>query len=58
MKPSAWLYLATACLAVLGLFVWWPFLIVGTFVSLGAWQQRKSEKKAAIRAQYAHHRRP
>jgi len=56
MKPSGWLFLAGACLAVL-LLLFWPALIVVPFISYGAWKQRESEKKAAIRAQYSHTRR-
>lgn len=52
MKTSEWLYLATACLAVLGLFVFWPALIVGVFVSLGAHAQRKQERRAVELARY------
>lgn len=57
MKASGWLYLAAACAAVFGLVVWWPTMIVGVFLSLGAYKQRAAEKQAAVRAQYAHTRR-
>lgn len=54
MKPSGWLFLATACLAVLGLLVFWPALIVAAATLFGAIKQRETEKKAATRARYAH----
>lgn len=56
MKVSAWLFLAGGLLAVIGLFVFWPALLAVPFISYGAWKQRDAEKKAAIRAQYAHNR--
>lgn len=57
MKPSGWLLLAGVALAVIGLLAFWPALLVVPLVSYGAWKQRESEKKASVRAAYAHTRR-
>ena len=57
MKPSGWLLLAGACLAVFGLVAWWPALIVVPFVSFGAYKQREAEKKAAELAAFEERRR-
>lgn len=57
MKPSAWLTLAGACFALIGLVAFWPALLVVPFLGFGAYKQREAERKATVRAQYAHTRR-
>jgi uncharacterized membrane protein YphA (DoxX/SURF4 family) len=57
MKPSGWLFLAGACMVVLGLFAWWPALLVVPFLSFGAFKQSETEKKAADQAAFEERRR-
>lgn len=57
MKPSGWLFLAGACMAVLGLIAFWPALLTVPFLSFGTYKQREAERKAAEQAAFEERRR-
>lgn len=58
MKPSYWIYAGGVAIMLAGLFLFWPALILVPIIGYGAHHQREAEKQQAIRARYAHTRRP